>query len=248
MIEIMSLMLGSASLSRFVLFPYDMYGAQKAMIRKNFAFYNHLSESDKRIFEHRVIRFIESHNFSGREGVVITKKMEILVASTAVMLTFGMRRYLFPKFKNIIIYPKNYISNVTKRRHKGETNPRMGTIVFSWDNFMKTMEVEDNNLNLGLHELTHALHFNFIMNGSFTAAVFLDRFTDLLEKMKEKELQLKIVNSGYLRSYAYTNKFEFLSVLVEHFFETPEEFQEKLPEVYDMVKQMLNIDLLKMSA
>lgn len=248
MIELVSLMLGSANLSRFVLFPYDMYGAQKAIIRKNFAFYNNLSASDKRIFEHRVIRFIEAHNFSGREGVVITKKMEILIAATAVMLTFGMRRYMFPKFKNIVIYPKNYISKVTKRRHKGETNPRAGTIVFSWDNFLSGVEVDDDNLNLGLHELTHALHFNFLMDGSFTAAVFLDKFKALLERMKDKKLQQKIVKSGYLRDYAYTNKFEFLSVLVEHFFETPYEFQEKLPEVYEMVKDMLNIDLLKMSA
>ena len=248
MIELVSLVLGSANLTRFVMFPNVMYGAQKAIIRDNFSFYNNLSIIDKRYFEHRVLRFINSHNFIGRGGIVVTKKMELLIASTAVMLTFGMRRYLFSQFENIIIYPKNYLSRVTKKRHQGETNPRLGTIVFSWDNFLEGVEVEDNNLNLGLHELTHAMHFSFLRDKSFTSVVFLDHFSNLLEKLKDKKLQRKIVKSGYLRSYAYKNRFEFLSVLVEHFFETPHEFNKKLPEVYNMVKLMLNLDTLKMAS
>ncbi len=248
MIELVSLVFGSANLTRFVMFPNVMYGAQKAIIRDNFSFYNNLSIIDKRYFEHRVLRFIKSHNFIGRSGVVVTKKMELLIASTAVMLTFGMRRYLFSQFENIIIYPKNYLSKVTKKRHQGETNPRLGTIVFSWDNFLEGVEVEDNNLNLGLHELTHAMHFSFLRDKSFTSVVFLDHFSTLLEKLKDKKLQRKIVKSGYLRSYGFKNKFEFLSVLVEHFFETPHEFNKKLPEVYNMVKLMLNLDTLKMSS
>ncbi len=246
MIELFSLMIGSVNLTRFVLFPDMMYGAQRAIISDNFTFYNNLSTLDKRYFEHRVLKFIDSHNFIGRGGLVITKKMEILIASTAVMLTFGMRRYLFSQFENIIIYPKNYLSKVTKKRHQGETNPKLGTIVFSWNDFLDGIEVEDNNLNLGLHELAHAMHFSFLKDKSFTAIVFLEHFNTLLEKMKDLKLQRKIVASGYLRQYGFKNQFEFLSVLVEHFFETPHEFNKKLPEVYKMVKLMLNLDTIKM--
>jgi len=230
------------------MFPNDMYGAQRAIIAENFSFYNNLSTIDKRYFEHRVLKFIDAHTFTGREGVVVTKTMEILIASTAIMLTFGMRRYLFSQFENIIIYPKNYLSKVTNKRHQGETNPRLGTIVFSWDNFMDGINIEDNNLNLGLHELTHAMHFSFLKEQSFTSVVFLDHFAVLLDKMKDRKLQRKIVKSGYLREYAFRNQFEFLSVVIEHFFETPHEFNKKLPEVYKMVKQMMNLDTLKMAS
>ncbi len=248
MIELLSHMIGSVKLTRFVLFPDNMYGAQRAIISNNFTFYNNLSTIDKRYFEHRVLKFIDSHNFIGRRGLVITKKMEILIASTAVMLTFGMRSYLFSQFENIIIYPKDYLSRVTKKRHLGETNPRLGAIVFSWDDFLEGINVEDNNLNLGLHELAHAMHFSFLKEKSFTAILFLEHFNILLERMKDRKLQRKIVDSGYLRTYGFKNKYEFLSVLVEHFFETPQEFNKKLPEVYDMVKLMLNLDTLKMSS
>jgi len=223
-----------------------MNAGQKAIISENIMFYNNLSGKTKGIFEHRVLRFVEYHNFIGREGVVVTEKMRLLIASTAIMLTFGMRRYLFTQFESIIIYPKNYLSKVTKKRHKGETNPKFGAIVFSWDNFLQGIKDENDNMNLGLHELTHALHFSFLTYKSFTAIVFLDYFRSLLEQMKDRDLQRKIVASGYLRQYGFKNKYEFLSVIVEHYFESPKEFKEKLPEIYRMVRLMLNLDTLKL--
>jgi len=248
LIELVSLVFGSKNMTRYVMFPEFMYGSQRNIISNNFPFYNNLSIIDKRYFEHRVLKFIKSHNFIGRRDLVVTKKMEILIASTAVMLTFGMRSYQFSQFDNIVIYPKKYLSRVTKRRHFGETNPRLRTIVFAWDNFLEGVEVENNNLNLGLHELAHALHFSMLREKSFTSILFLEHFNILLEEMKDIELQRKIIASGYLRSYAFKNKFEFLSVLVEHFFETPYEFNEKLPEIYEAVKLMLNLDTLKMAS
>ena len=76
----------------------------------------------------------------------------------------------------------------------------------------------------------------------------MKKFKELLTILKDRKLQRKIVNSGYLRQYGFSNEYEFLAVLVEHFFETPEEFKEKLPEIYKIVRQMLNLDTLKMSA
>ncbi len=245
MIELFSLIMRSIGLTRFVLFPEKMNAEHMAIIGKNILFYNKLSGKTKGVFEHRVLKFIEHHNFIGREGVEVTEKMKLLIASTAVMLTFGMRRYLFPQFENIIIYPKNYLSKITKKRHKGETNPKFGAIVFSWDDFLQGIKVEDDNMNLGLHELTHAMHFSFLNYKSFTAIVFLDHFRSLLNQMKDRELQRKIVDSGYLRQYGFKNKYEFLSVIVEHYFESPQEFKEKLPEIYKMVRLMLNLDTLK---
>ncbi len=215
---------------------------QRGLIVRHFTFYKRLSISDKKRFEHRVRKFMDKHNFVGREGVVISEKMKLLISSTAVMLTFGMRRYLFSEFDNIIIYPKDYFSHVTKMQHKGETNPRYRTIVFSWDDFMDGVKIEDDNLNLGLHELAHALHFTCLKRKNFSSKYFINKFDELLFILRNKELQRRVVKSGYIRSYGFRNKYEFLSVLIEHFFETPEEFKEKLPEIYAIVRQMLNLD------
>lgn len=247
MFKLFNLWVKSNDLTEIVLAPRELSDLHRGLIVRHFTFYKILSENDKRRFEHRVKKFIDRHEFVGR-GVEVSEKMKLLISSTAIMLTFGMRRYLYSEFDTIIIYPKNYFSQVTKLQHKGETNPRYRTIVFSWDNFMDGLKVEDNNMNLGLHELAHALHLTFKKRKSLTAVNFMKRFEMLLEKLKDRKLQRKIVASGYLREYGFKNEYEFLAVLVEHFFETPKEFHERLPEIYKMVKLMLNLDTVKMAS
>lgn len=215
---------------------------QRGLITRYFPFYRRLSLSDKKRFEFRVKTFIDKHNFIGREGIVVTEKMKLLISSSAVMLTFGMRRYLYSEFDTIIIYPKDYHSKVTNMQHKGETNPKYRAIVFSWDDFLEGLKIENDNLNLGLHELAHALHFTCLKRKNFTSKKFINKFDELLLRLRDRRLQRKIIKSGYLREYGFTNQYEFLSVLVEHFFETPDEFQQKLPEIYSYVSQMLNLD------
>ncbi len=248
MYELFKIWVKGKYITESTLYPLELSELHRGLITRHFTFYKLLSEADKRRFEHRVKKFIDKHKFVGRDGVEITEKMRILISSTAIMLTFGMSRYLLSEFDTIIIYPKDYFSQVTKQQHKGETNPKYRTIVFSWDDFMEGIKVENDNLNLGIHELTHALHFTFMRRKSVTAINFMKRFKQLLNILKDKKLQRKIVASGYLRQYGFRNEYEFLAVLVEHFFETPEEFNEKLPEIYRMVRLMLNLDTLKMKA
>jgi MtfA peptidase len=40
--------------------------------------------------------------------------------------------------------------------------------------------------------------------------------------------------------YAYENQFEFLSVILEHFFETPRVFKTTHPELYAHIVAMIN--------
>lgn len=240
---IKSLFFSTTNLHRFTLFPKRFKDYEKELIIKELSFYNKLSEKDKVYFEHRVLRFIEEHEFVGREGLVITEKMKFLVAAVAVKVTFGFRRYLFSNFKTILIFPEHYFSNLTKQYHKGEANPKYKTIVFSWDDFKEGIKIENDNLNLGIHEFTHAMHFSFLSEKSYSATHFLEHYRILLKFLEDKAEQKKLIQAKYLRAYGYENQYEFLAVLVEHFFETPEEFKTKLPEIYTMVKKMLNINV-----
>jgi Mlc titration factor MtfA (ptsG expression regulator) len=51
---------------------------------------------------------------------------------------------------------------------------------------------------------------------------------------------IELVASNYFRFYAYTNQVEFLAVILEHFFETPQVFKKEFPELYSNVRDMIN--------
>lgn len=210
----------------------------KTVLRREFPFYANLSDKKKSYFEHRIYCFIHHYNFDGKD-IVVTHEMKLLIAGTYIMLTFGMRNYLIELFENIIIYPTAYYSIINEEYHKGEYNPRAKAVVFSWEDFLSGHQTKDN-INLGLHEFTHVLHYNSRKSRDPNAIIFFDEFTEIEKYFDDDNLKTQLQQQEYFREYAYTNKFEFLAVIFEHFFETPEVFKKKFPELFEHVKTMIN--------
>ena len=216
----------------------DLTDAEASILRRAFPFYNNLSEKHQGYFRHRVARFIKKHEFVGKEGFVITDEVRVMVAATAVMLTFGMRRYLFEIVDKIIVYPSVYLSTITNEYHKGEFNPRHRAVVFSWEDFKSGFDA-NNNLNLGLHEFAHVVHYHGTQNEDSSAILFARMYKRITSEVRGATRQ-QLIDSNYFRIYAYTNDFEFLAVLVEHYFETPDQFKQEHPKLYRNVELMLN--------
>ncbi|WPR72720.1 zinc-dependent peptidase [Flavobacterium sp. NG2] len=222
-------------------FPKKVSSKQRHILENNFPFYNKLSSAKKKFFQHRLKEFLTKYEFIGKE-IQITDEMEILIGATYIMLTFGMRDYLIGLFSRIIIYPSAYYSSVNKVYHKGEFNPRMKAIVFSWEDFLLGHNVTNDNVNLGLHEFAHALHFYCLKSNQTSALIFQDEFVEVMKYFNEEEKLLALIQKGYFRLYAYSNPFEFLAVILEHFFETPQMFKKQHPELFTSVSRMINID------
>lgn len=212
---------------------------EKASLERNSTFYKRLKPKYKKYFEHRVVKFIEKREFTERD-IVITKDMKLKIASVYVQLTFGMRNYQNPLIKKIIIYPTAYLSTHTNQYFKGEFNPRLKTVVFSWKDFEEGINIQNDNLNLGLHEFTHALHFLSLKSEKTTHVLFKESLNNLFDSFSNEKLRLDLLHSGFLRQYAFENQYEFIAVLLEHFFESPDEFKQKFPSIYTKVKEMLN--------
>lgn len=214
---------------------------EKLILEHQFSFYKKLNNKEKSYFEHRVASFIKDKDFIGRDGFKITDEVKVLIASTAVMLTFGFRDFYISFISKIVIYPSQFYSNINKEFHKGEFNPKLKALVLSWEDFEDGFDDEKDNLNLGIHEFTHAIHINSIKQRDVSSTIFSDSFNELSKLLSQNEiLRNRLINSNYFRGYAYTNQFEFLAVTVENFIETPEDFKEQFPQVYAKVKQMLN--------
>lgn len=217
---------------------------QITVLQAQFLFYRRLNSKEKRYFEHRVASFITDKDFIGRDNVVITDEIKVLISATAVMLTFGFRDFYIGLISKIIIYPKAFYSNTNKNYHKGEFNPKLATLVISWEDFQKGFTNNRDNINLGIHEFTHAIHINSIKERDISSTIFSDSFKELSHLLASNEtLRNDLMASDYFRKYAFTNQFEFLAVAIENFIETPNEFKLQFPEVYSKVKQMLNFNV-----
>jgi MtfA peptidase len=207
---------------------------------KHFHFYNELNVKDRERFIKRAFLLSGSINIVGRQDFKVTDDVRLFVVAAQVQLTFGFKRYFLPKFKTILIYPDAYKNKLTGNMHYGEVNPK-GIIVLSWKRLVKGFEIPDDKINLGLHEMAHALMSTIIRSNDHENG--LDPYLREIVKLSAKERE-KIKNNDYhfFRKYAGSNIFEFFAVAVECFFEVPIEFKNELPTLYMHMVKLLKQD------
>ena len=214
----------------------------RMILEKKFTYYQRLSPENKRQFEKRVHLFINSKIFIPRRFKKVTMEMKTMVAASAVQLTFGFQALTMPHFTRILIYPDSYYSSIRKTYHKGEVNPSARLIVFSWKGFLEGYEDNSDSSNLGLHEMAHALKLeNKIFNNEvgFLDPILYHKWEVLATKHVAR---LKTEEDPLFRKYAAENEYEFFAVAVENFFERPFLFQKIHPELFELLKGLLNQD------
>jgi Mlc titration factor MtfA (ptsG expression regulator) len=210
-----------------------------ALLNDKFSYYRNLSPELRPLFVSRVRAFMDSQEFMGKD-MEVTEEMKVLISASAIQVTFGLTKYRFDNFNKIIVFPREYQSHLDHRYHLGEVNLN-GAIVLSWDDFKKGYFGNNDNYNVGLHEMAHALRFDKFRNGDCDA--FFDGYFDkFLAEGKEEFLRIRDGENSFIRKYAGTNSEEFFAVCVEYFFESPLQMREKLPDLYRNLCILLNQD------
>ncbi|WP_317164583.1 zinc-dependent peptidase [Pontibacter burrus] len=205
-------------------------------------YYKALNQQQQLEFEDRLVRFIQLKQFVPRgKGMEVTTEMKVKIAACAVQLTLGLREIHFAHFKTFIIYPDRYYSTIYKQYHCGEVNMR-GLIVLSWRDFEIGNYNPKDGLNLGLHEMAHALHLeNSIRNQEydFLNRAYLQHWTVLSESERQR---MQLEKSIFRRLCTAPDEHEFFAVAVELFFELPQLLKQEHPEIYSSLARLLNQD------
>ena len=65
-------------------------------------------------------------------------------------------------------------------------------------------------------------------------------FKKILQRLSIPEVKEKLNNTNYFRKYGFSNQYEFLAVIAEYFFESPNEFKSQFPIIYGYTQKLLN--------
>lgn len=207
------------------------------LLKVQFDFYKNLNHNDKNEFVKRVIYFIHTSYFVPRNGINLTADMVSLFSSSFVQLTFGMPKKVLRHFNTVIIYPEKFYNSHTKHFHKGDVN-LLGFISVSWSDFVKGYRNSNDGINLGLHELSHALSMEIFKYKN----VYFDLFDNIkpIYVLAQKEISGKIPRNKFLREYAFTNIHEYFAVATENYFEREEDMRQNYNELYVKMKNFYN--------
>ncbi len=229
---------------RFKVFKRKLEKSDLAILENKFPYYARLSNKHKQEFCEKLEMILTTKEFIGRGGIhIVSQEMELLIGATIVMVTFGWKKIRLPHFKRILIYPNAYYSSISKTYHRGEVNPKLGIIVVSWNCFMEGISDEHDGVNLGVHEIAHALQLeNLIKSNSENN--FLDpiAFKEYSELAKQELEKFSSNLSTFFRKAGGINEHEFFAVALENFFERPIEFFSYNPSLYAAIVRLLRQD------
>ncbi len=230
--------------ARANIYPRRLSKEDIQILDRSFPYFKNLTPSHREEFKQKLSRILSVKEFVGRGGIEeVTSEMEILIGATIVMVTFGWKRIRLPHFSKILIYPNAYYSSITKSYHRGEVNPKYGIIVVSWSCFLDGMKDSHDGVNLGIHEIAHALKLENQIYYNGESEFFNPEAWNAYQQWVSPEMvKIAAGNGSFLRESASLNEHEFFAVVLENFFERPKSFFEYHPALYGALVQLLRQD------
>ena len=166
----------------------------------------------------------------------VTNEMKVLISAAACQLTFGYKYIILRSFPKIIVYPDDYYSQLNQAYHQGEVN-LAGAIVLSWKNFTKGYDLKSDGINLGLHEMAHAMRIeNTLRNGEYG---FIDKKLLRNFDAEAQKIMHSNIKSEYLSEHALSNTHELFATCVELYFERPEALKNISMSLYNAIQGIL---------
>lgn len=213
------------------------------VLNKRNLFFNRLSFDNQYKFIERLDEFIKHKKFIIHDTKGY-KEMPILISGAAIQLTFGLKEYVLPCFTEIHIYPGAFIGLNPLRVLIGNVSGH--TITISWKHFLMGAEIHDDNNNVGLHEMAHALYYQNMVDKLNTDEYFTHTFPHFNKVFDEAFVPVKSIG-GLYSEQASKNFQEFWAESIEIFFENPLQLQTHYPKLFNAICKVLNQNPLQAS-
>ncbi len=203
-------------------------------------YYHSLSKELKERFLLRTVAFMQSKEFQFH-SLSYEEHIPVLISGSAVQLTFGLPNFQMDYFPVIHVIGKEYVLQHDQDTYFGHVS-KTGIYV-AWNHFLKGYAQYDDSINVGLHEMAHAVSYDvFLGQEDRHDRAFKKRLEDFSEEGRPVFRAMRKGSAHLLDDYATTNFDEFWAVCIETFFENPDEFKKNEPDLYISICELLNQD------
>lgn len=213
------------------------------LLDANVNYYHRLGRADKKRFESQVSGFLQYVNIEG-VGTDITDLDRVLIAASAVIPVFGLGDWEYSNLTNVILYPdtfdKEYQFEGNSRNILGMVGSGYmnGQMILSRPSLLKGFSSASGKENTAIHEFVHLVDKSDGATDGVPEQLMEHEYaTPWLSLMHQEMHRIKEGRSD-INPYGLTNEAEFLAVASEYFFEKPDQFQQKHPELYLQLSQI----------
>jgi MtfA peptidase len=222
----------------------------REILVKKVLFYEQLNAQDKSLFEKRVQLFIAIKKIEGID-TEIDDSIRLFVASGAIIPTFAFPEYNYPNVHSVLIYPGSFDEQFQTQTFEGNKENIIGMVGNRFQNGVVILSKPDliaafNGLpqksNVGVHEFVHLLDKEDGVIDGIPELLMQHKYVGPWLHEIKKEMKKIETGKSDINPYALTNNAEFLAVVSEYFFDSPEKFKNRHPELYQFLSAIFNRD------
>ena len=208
------------------------------------AFFRKLDEENKIRFEKEVKEFLQEVKITG-VNTPINDVDKILVASSAVIPVFSFPGSKYPNLHEVLVYADAINMDFQSEGNNNRdilgmvgTGYMEGKMLLSKPALQAGFSNKSDKRNTAIHEFVHLIDKSdgetdgvpkLLLDKQYVLP-WLDLIHSEMEKIKDGDSDID--------AYGYTNKSEFFAVAAEYFFERPDLFKEKHPQLFEMMEKI----------
>jgi Mlc titration factor MtfA (ptsG expression regulator) len=216
------------------------------VLQAHVAFFRALSDPQKARFRQIVQVFLDEVRITGIRTEV-DDTVRVLVAASAVIPIFGFEDWEYHRLGEVLVYPNSFGEKYQTTGKLGENILGMvglkhlsGVMILSKPSLLGGFDNASSKDNVGVHEFVHLVEKEEVEYGLPPEVPW--QAVKHWAQYVAQELSHPRKHHSQINGYAYTNEHEFLAVLAEYFFKSPDLLRTKDPELYAMLREMFHQD------
>lgn len=220
----------------------------RSILNKHVKFYVEMDEIHKSGFEKRIQLFLATKKIEPID-TDIDDTFRVLVAASAIIPMFAFPEFNYPNLNEVLIYPNSFDEKFQTQRFEGHQENitgmvgdqfMNGTMILSKPDLINAFDGTNHKSNLGIHEFVHLIDkVDGDTDGIPEILLQHAYVAPWLHLIKAEMHRIEAGNSD-INPYALTNDAEFLAVVSEYFFDNPDKFKRKHPELFDYLVKIFH--------
>jgi MtfA peptidase len=206
-------------------------------------FYVGLDEEARKRFDDRLQKFLSAVKVTGANAEVEDLD-KVLIGAAAIIPVYYIPDWEYVNLREVLVYPGNFNTDFEQHGSERTITGMVGTgalqnvmILSKWELRQGFINSKDNR-NTAIHEFVHLIDK---MDGTLDGVPeillerkYIARWQELLELTMQEIRQ----GTSDIDHYGATGAVECFPVLAEYFFEQPEDFSHRHPELAELMRRI----------
>ncbi len=215
----------------------------KNILLEEVPFYQQLEPGRRAAFEERALNFLSQVKITGIKTTVEDID-RVLIAASAIIPIFNFPGWEYKNLHEVLLYPDSFDEGF---QQEGEGRNVLGMVgngamndvmILSQHELRQDFLNKTGKDNTAIHEFVHLVDKTDGEIDGVPESILAKKYIVPWLKLMHREIALIKDQQSDINPYGATNESEFFAVVSTYFFERPELFQEKHPELFDLMEKI----------